>query len=234
MPSQSIETNFISLQTADGHALDVWETRPTTQPVKAGLIVVQEIFGLTDYIRTICTQLAQMGYHVMAPALFDRVQKNVILPYDEAGMTKGLDIRAKISRDAPLKDIEACLAALRQKNSALPVGVIGFCWGGYLAWRSAQSLPINAASAWYGGEIATITSPKPRCPAQLHFGDNDSHIPASDWNTIRRDCPNVPLYVYKNADHGFGCSDRPSYNAEASELAWERTLAFFAEHLQQK
>ncbi|MDF7674486.1 dienelactone hydrolase family protein [Acetobacteraceae bacterium ESL0709] len=234
MPSETVETNLIRLQTSDDHHLDVWEAKPVTHPPKAGLIVIQEIFGLTDYIRTICTQLAQTGYHVMAPALFDRIQHDAILPYDQDGLDKGLELRAKLGKEAPLKDIEACLKALRTENSAFPVGVIGFCWGGYLAWRSAQSLPINAASAWYGGDIAKIASPKPRCPVQLHFGDNDSYIPASDWDIIRTACPDIPLYIYKNAEHGFGCTDRPSYKAEACELAWERTLSFFAEHLQQK
>lgn len=234
MSEKLVETNFIKLTTTDHHTLTVWETKPDNPAPKAGLIVLQEIFGVTDYIRSTCVQLAQAGYHVMAPALFDRVEPDVILPYDQNGLETGLEIRTQLNPQDPLKDIDACLKALRQKNPSLPVGVIGFCWGGYLAWQSAQSLPVNAAIAWYGGDIAKITSPQPHCPVQLHFGEKDDYIPPSDWDIIRQSCPDIPLYIYKNTGHGFGCTDRSSYNSEASTLAWERSLAFFSDHLRQK
>ncbi|QHI95393.1 dienelactone hydrolase family protein [Aristophania vespae] len=232
MPSNPILSATAQLTSADGHSFDVFEAVQKTGKPKAGLIVVQEVFGLTDYIRNVSEQLAHVGYQVIAPALFDRVQPEAIFPYDEDGLKKGMEIYAQLDQKKALEDIEACINALRHENPERPIGIIGFCLGGSLAWKAAQSLKVDASVAWYGGEIAQNTSPEPRCPVQLHFGDNDAYVSEADLDMILDAYPDIPLYVYKNAEHGFGCTDRASFNAEASELAWERTLAFFSEKLE--
>lgn len=220
-----------SLKASDGHIFDVWEVLPPNhQKAKGAIVVLQEIFGLTDYIRRICAELASQGYHVIAPAIFDRVQKNVILPYNEEGVEKGLAFRAKLPKDGAARDIEAAIHFLKQDPS-LKIGVLGFCWGGFLAWQAAQFLEINAASCWYGGDIAQNCDPAPHCPTELHFGAEDPMIPSTDWDKISILCPQIPLYIYENAGHGFGCTERASFHKESFLLAWERTLKLFSQNL---
>lgn len=219
------------IKTSDNHSLDAWEVLPAEgKPCKGGLIVIQEIFGLTDYIRRICAALAREGYHVLAPALFDRVKKNVILPYNEKGVEEGLNIRAKLPKDGAARDIEASIDFLKQ-DPALKIGVLGFCWGGLLAWQAAQFLEINAASCWYGGDIAQNCDPAPHCPTELHFGAEDPMIPPEDWDKISILYPQIPVHIYENAGHGFGCTERDSFHKDSFLLAWERTLKLFSQNL---
>ncbi|WP_025886660.1 dienelactone hydrolase family protein [Asaia prunellae] len=221
---------LITLTAADTHHFSAYEAGDSS--ARHALVVVQEIFGLTDHIRAVCDELAEHhGYHVIAPALFDRAQRDTVLPYDAQGMKEGLALRARISPDAILADITASAHALNRHDHGKP-GIIGFCWGGLVAWQAAtRTREFAAASAWYGGGIAAESHEKPHCPVQLHFGGEDDHIPHTDITTIRENRPEVEIFVYDEAGHGFGCEDRPSFNKNARDLAHARSVTFFATHL---
>ena len=192
------------------------------------LVVVQEIFGVNPHIRKVAERLAGYGYRVIAHAIFDRVEPGMELDYTEEGMKTGLEARAKIPEEKTLLDLQAAAAAFSGK----PVGIIGYCWGGTLAWEAAtQTKFFNAASCWYGGGIAAKKHAKPNCPVQMHFGAEDHGIPLSDVEAIKAAQPGADVFVYEGAQHGFGCEARASYSARDWELAELRSLAFFAEHL---
>ncbi len=217
---------MMKLTAADGHEFQSFEAGNVNAP--RGLVVLQEIFGVNAHMRLVSERLASHGYRVLCPAIFDRAERNVELGYDTAGRDKGLELRAKIPESAVLQDIEATAAAFGDR----PVGIIGYCWGGALAWLGAtKTHKFKAAVGWYGGGIAAQKNLKPNCPVQLHFGEADSGIPMSDVASIREAQPGVEIFTYPGAQHGFGCEARPSYSPKDCELAELRSLAFFAEHL---
>jgi carboxymethylenebutenolidase len=179
-------------------------------------------------MRVVSERLASFGYRVFCPAMFDRVEPGVELGYTPEDAQKGLALRAKIPAESIVLDIEAAAAAFGDK----PVGIIGYCWGGAIAWMGAtKSHHFKAAVGWYGGGIAAMKDAAPHCPVQLHFGALDAHIPLSDVDAIKAARPETEVFVYPDADHGFGCEERASFNAAANELAELRSLAFFASHL---
>jgi carboxymethylenebutenolidase len=217
---------MMKLSAADGHEFSTFEAGNVNAP--RGLIVVQEIFGVNGHMRLVSERLAGFGYRVLCPALFDRVERDVDIGYSPADIQKGLALRAQIPEESVLADIEAAALAMGDR----PVGIIGYCWGGALAWKSAAKIPaIKAASGWYGGGIAAAKDLVPLCPVQLHFGEADTGIPMSDVEAVREAQPGVEIFVYPGAQHGFGCEARPSYSPKDAELAELRSLAFFAEHL---
>lgn len=214
------------LTAADGHSFDAFQAGDPNAP--RALVVVQEIFGVNAHIRAVAERLAGYGYHVLAPALFDRAERGVELGYDAEGVEKGKTIRGQISEADALLDIEATAAAFGGK----PVGIIGYCWGGTLAWLAATKTDkFWAASGWYGGGIAAQKDLVPNAPVQLHFGEVDRGIPLTDVEAIRVAQPGVDVFVYEGAQHGFGCEARASYSRKDWELAELRSLALFAEHL---
>ncbi|MCF3948367.1 dienelactone hydrolase family protein [Acidiphilium sp. AL] len=218
--------NMIELTASDGHKFQTYATGD--EKSLRGLVVVQEIFGVNRHMRAVSDRLASFGYRVLCPAVFDRAERGVELGYDQAGAQKGLALRARIDEADVMRDIEATVAKL----SPRPTGIIGYCWGGTIAWWGAtRSKSFKAAIGWYGGGIAATKEAQTHCPVQLHFGVKDKSIPLQDVEAIRKSHPDLPVYVYENAEHGFGCEDRPSFNAEANQLAEQRSLAFFAEHL---
>lgn len=225
---------MISLTAADTHHFAAYEAGNPESP--RAVVVVQEIFGLTGHIKSVCDELAgHHGFHVIAPALFDRVERDAVLPYDQHGLDKGLALRAKIAPDDLMADITATAHALSRHGQAR-VGILGFCWGGLVAWMGAtRTRDFAAAVSWYGGGIAAISHEKPHCPVQLHFGGEDDHIPHTDIQMIRDNTADdreaVEIFVYDGAGHGFGCEDRPSFDRAARDLAHERTVAFFMKNL---
>lgn len=217
---------MMKLTAADGHEFATFEAGNLNAP--RGLVVVQEIFGVNGHMRAVSERLAGFGYRVLSPALFDRAEKGVELGYTPDDVQKGLALRAQIPDAGVLADIEAAAAAFGDK----PVGIIGYCWGGSIAWVGAvRSSRFKAAVGWYGGGIAALKDETPNCPVQLHFGEQDHGIPLSDVEAIKAAHPEVPVFVYEGAQHGFGCEERASYSAKDCELAELRSLAFFAEHL---
>jgi carboxymethylenebutenolidase len=220
-------SNDLQLTAADGFRLDAYLAQPAGAP-RGGLIVLQEIFGVNSHIRSVADRYAAEGYLVIAPALFDRAEPGVNLGYTPEDMKAGVAIRAKVPGDKTLLDIQV---ALQHVQGAGKVGAVGYCWGGSLAWLSACSLDgLSAAIAYYGSMLPANAGLVARCPVMAHFGAHDHGIPLESVEAFRAAQPAVELHVYE-ADHGFNCDQRGSYNAAAAALAQQRSSAFFAKHL---
>jgi carboxymethylenebutenolidase len=220
----------IKLTAADGHTFDAYVASPEGTP-KAALVVVQEIFGVNAHIRSVADHFALEGYLAVAPALFDRKERGVELGYEGADMQKAMTLIPKTPDDMQkaVADTAAAVAYGRDEYKT-QVGVVGYCWGGSVAWLAAAELPIAAAVGYYGGFIAKSLEYAPKVPIMLHFGRKDDHIPMEDIEKIEAAYPEIPVYLY-DAGHGFNCSVRGSYDEPSAKLALERTLAFFAENL---
>jgi carboxymethylenebutenolidase len=219
-------SSTIELEAGDGHVLSAYRAGP---PEAAhGLVVVQEIFGMNHHMRRVCDSFAAEGYAVFAPALFDRVERGVELGYAPEDIARGREVRGRLSEEGIIADISAAADALGAKQR----GIVGYCFGGTVAWWGAtRTQRFKAAVGWYGGGIAATRNETPNCPVQLHFGETDASISLADVESIRKAQPGVEIFVYPAAGHGFGCDERASFNAEAATLAQSRTLAFFAGHL---
>ena len=212
------------LKAKDGHELDAYLAQAKGH-VKGGIVVVQEIFGVTNHIKRVADQFASHGYKVVAPAMFDRAERNVTLAYSE--IEKGREYMRKLVWPQTLADVEA---AVREARGAGSVAVVGYCWGGTVAHVAASELDIDAAISYYGGGVAKMLDKKPRCPIMYHFGDRDASIPPSDIELIKKAAPESPVHVYPGAGHGFNCDERSSYSANDAKLALERSLEFLNEH----
>lgn len=217
----------IELTAADGFKLSAYAASPE-QP-KAGVVVIQEIFGVNAHIQEVVDGYAAAGYLAVAPALFDRVERGVELGYDEAGMGRGMALAfQEIDHALALKDVAA---AVGHAATAGKVGVVGYCFGGLMTWRSACALDqVAAASAYYGGGVPNEAERQPLCPVIAHFGKLDAHIPVPDVDRFAAAQPEVEVHLY-DADHGFNCDHRGSFDASAAKLARARTLEHFNTHL---
>ena len=217
----------IELKCRDGVTIGAYVAKPSGAP-KGGLVVLQEIFGVNHHIRAVADRFAAAGYLAVAPALFDRVERNVELGYGQDDRPRAMEIRGKTKVPETLADMEAAIEVAKQGGK---VGLVGYCWGGTLAFLGACRLAgVTAAVGYYGGGIAAIASERPRIPVMLHFGALDKHIPLTDVEKIRQAQPTVPVFVY-DADHGFNCDERESYDKAAADEALERTMEFFAAEL---
>jgi carboxymethylenebutenolidase len=214
----------IELIAGDGHHLDAYLADALPKP-RGGIVVIQEIFGITRHIRAVTDQYAAAGFMAIAPALFDRVEHNVDVPYTE--MAKGFSYVQRLKNENVMLDVQA---AIDRVKSAGKVGVVGYCWGGTMAYLASARLDVAATVAYYGGGINNHTAEKPRCPIMFHFGEKDSHIPKSAVDKIRADVPAGIFNIYP-ADHGFNCTDRASYEPESAKLALQRSLEFFYKHV---
>lgn len=214
----------VTLTANDGHSFDAYVARPADQP-KAGLVIVQEIFGVNRHIRGVADGFAKDGYLAVAPAMFDRVERGIELGYDKDDVATGRAIRTKIAWDDAMNDVKAALGFLA---GAGKVGVIGYCWGGSVAWLAACRLNPAAAVCYYGGNIHDCRNEKPSCPVQFHFGEEDAAIPMDHVKAIAEANPKQEQFTYPGAGHGFNCEMRGSYHPESAALARERTLAFLA------
>ena len=219
----------IRLKAADGHALDAYLAESSGAP-RGALVLIQEIFGVNSHIHSVADDYAAQGYQVVAPALFDRVQPNLELGYNPADTAQGMKAARQIGLDMALKDVAAAIAHARAEWSALKVGVLGFCYGGSLAWLAATRLDPAAAVCYYGGQIAANANETPRCPVMMHFGAKDPHIGPAEIEKIKAAHPDLPVFVY-DAGHGFNCDQRKDYEPESARLARQRTLEFFNRHL---
>jgi carboxymethylenebutenolidase len=216
----------IQLKSADGFSFSAYIAGPAN--ATKGVVVVQEIFGVNHHIRSMADRFAAEGYAVVAPAVYDRVQREVELGYTQADIDKGREIRMKLSDADLMKDIEAAAGRLAGKK----LGIVGYCFGGTVAWWGAtRTTKFSAASCWYGGGIPGTKNETPHCAVQMHFGEKDASIPMTDVDAVRAAQPKVEVYVYEGAQHGFGCDERASYSKPDYELAQKRTLEFFAKHL---
>ncbi len=217
----------ITLTCKDGAQISAYRARPAGKP-KGGMVVLQEIFGVNHHIRAVADKYAAAGYLAIAPALFDRVERGVELGYGPEDRPRAMELRGRTKIGETLADVAAAIEAAKQGGN---VGVVGYCWGGTLAYAAAARLPgVTAAVGYYGGGIAGMAAERPRAPLMLHFGERDKHIPLSDVERIRAAQPEVPVFVYA-AEHGFNCDERESYDAAAAAEAELRTMEFFAAEL---
>ncbi len=219
----------VKLQASDGFELGAYLSKPEGDPL-AGLVVIQEVFGVNPHIRSVADKFARNGFFAVAPAIFDRIEKNVELSYEGEDMKKAMALMQKLSLEDALKDVDAALRYVQQKTGKATM-TVGFCYGGTLAWLSATRLKPAAAVGYYGGQIAKFVEEKPRVPVMLHFGREDTHIPQADVEKIQKTHPEVQIYTYEGAGHGFNCDARASYNAKAATLAFSRTLDFLKSHV---
>ena len=221
---------MIELTASDGHTLGAWRADPAGAP-KAGVVVIQEIFGVNAHIREVADDYAAQGYLAIAPALFDRSRPGVELGYDENAIAEGRDLAFAMDPDLPVRDVEA---AVQAAAGAGKVGVVGYCWGGSLTFLAACKLGVAAASSYYGGQILAALGREPdlapAAPLIMHFGEHDAGIPLDDVDRIRKTFPDAPVYMY-DAGHGFNCDHRASYDESSCRTARQRTLDFFAKHL---
>ena len=218
----------VRLRSGDGFEFAAYQALPEEAP-KAGVVVIQEVFGVNAHIRKVADGYAAAGYASVAPQIFDRVQPGLELGYGEADLERGLEIaRQKLQMPNTLADIQAALDHAAQYGR---VGVVGYCFGGLLCWLTACELRGAAAAAcYYGGGTVGEAQRKPRCPVIMHFGELDSGIPLADVEQIKAAQPEMPVHLY-HADHGFNCDHRASYHEASAVLARQRTLKFFAREL---
>lgn len=215
----------IKLTAGDGKTISGYVAEPKGKP-KGGLVVIQEIFGVNRHIRNVTDGFAAAGYYTVAPAMFDRVRPGVELGYTPDDLAHGREIRSKLSWDDVMADLKAGVDAAKKAGK---VGVVGYCFGGTVAWLAATRLGLPAVG-YYGGGIAGFANEQPKAPVMLHFGEKDAHIPLTDVEKVRAAHPKVPIHVYK-AGHGFSCDERADFDKASHEAALKRTLAFFAEYV---
>ena len=218
----------ITLKASDNFQLGAYRA-DTAGTAKAAVVVIQEIFGVNHHIRAVCDRLAGEGYVAIAPAIFDRVERNFQSGYSPDEVTVARKFIANPDWAAMLRDTQAAIDAVKTIG---PVGIVGFCLGGSVAFAAATKLTgLSAAVGYYGGVIVRFADDKPKVPTQLHFGEKDAGIPLTDVETIRAKRPDVEIHIYSGAQHGFHCDERASYDKASADMAWPRSLAFFARHL---
>jgi carboxymethylenebutenolidase len=218
----------IKLTASDNFQFVAYRADPASAP-KAAIVVIQEIFGVNHHIRAVCDRLANEGYVAIAPSIFDRIEPNFTSGYSPDEIAVARKFVANPDWAAMLRDTQAAIDAVRDVG---PVGIIGFCLGGSVAYAAATKLAgLSAAVGYYGGAIARFADDKPQVPTQLHFGEKDASIPLRDVDMIRAKRPELEIHVYPGAQHGFHCDERASYDKKSAEIAWPRSLAFFAKHL---
>jgi len=214
----------IKMKMSDGAEIGVYHVDPTGKR-RGGLVLIQEIFGLTEHIKECCDSFAAEGYEVLGPAVYDREAPGFEASYSPEDIQKAIKIaRGEHPFDLSIKDSQTCIDALKSKGK---VFITGYCYGGSVTWAAAcQCDGLAAASGYYGGNIAGMVDWQPKCPTILHFGEHDHGIPMDAVNKIKAAHPKVKVYVY-NAGHGFNSDRRTDYNPEAAKLARERTLELF-------
>ena len=218
----------VTLTASDGFRLGGYRAGLDSRS-KGAIVVIQEIFGVNSHIRNICDRLANEGYVALAPAIFDRIEPDFQSGYSPDEVAVARKFVAAPDWPAMLRDTQAAIDAVK---NAGPVGIIGFCLGGSIAYAAATKLTgLRAAVGYYGGAIVRFADDRPAVPTQLHFGEKDTGIPLTDVETIKAKRPEVEVFVYPGAQHGFGCDERASYDKASSDLAWQRSLAFFGANL---
>lgn len=217
-------SRWITLDTIHG-PVSAWQALPDG-PARAGLVVIQEIFGANAHIRGVADQYAADGYAVLAPAFFDPLEPGLELDYDTAGTARGKALVGELGVDRAVDIVDAAARALAPSGK---VGSVGYCWGGTIALLAAQRLGLPSAS-YYGARNVPFLDAPFKAPAIFHFGAQDPSIPPAAVAAHREKQPSMQVYVYP-ADHAFNREVGAHYHAPSAALARERTLAFFSENL---
>ena len=211
----------------DGFELGAYEASPSGA-AKGAVVVIQEIFGVNSHIRSVVDGYAEAGFYAIAPAIFDRLERDVQLGYTDDDMTAGIELAfQKLDMSQTLADLQATIDAAANHGK---VGVVGYCWGGAVAWIAAATAPVSAAVSYYGARIPQYLDLKPACPMQFHYGERDASIPPEAIEQVRQALPSGEFHLYP-AGHGFNCTDRTDYHAASAQLAFERSLAFLGKHV---
>ena len=218
---------WIELKPEGAGPIAAWRADPAGA-ARGGIVVIQEIFGVNAHIREVTDRFAAAGYLAVAPAIFDRIEKGFDVGYDPDFRARGMSVVGKVDFEQVLRDAAAAIAVAKEGGK---VGIVGYCFGGSVAWAAAARLagPF-AAVGYYGGQILAMKALEPKVSTMLHFGEKDQHIPVAGVRELAAAHPDVPVHIYP-ADHGFNCDHRASYDAPSAALAWDRTLEFFGKHL---
>ncbi len=220
-------SRMIELTAADGFTLAAYRADPVGVP-RGGLVVAQEIFGINSHIRSVCDGFAADGYVAIAPALFDRYERGLDIGYTPDDIARGRELKGRAQIDAAMRDVAAARDAVADAGK---VAVIGYCWGGFVAWMAAARLDgFACAIPYYGGGMLDAVGERPRCPVLAHFGERDAMIPVDGVRKLAAAHPEAQVHIYA-ADHGFNCDQRASFDAPSAKLARERTIAFLRRHV---
>ncbi len=216
--------HMIKMKMSDGAEIEVYHVEPKGVR-RGGLVLIQEIFGVTDYVKRTSDGYADEGYEVLAPAIFDREAPGLQASFAPDELQHAIKIARELHPfELSVLDSMTCIDALKAKG---PVFITGYCYGGSVTWMTAcRSDNLSAASGYYGSLIPGVASLQPKCPVILHFGEHDHGIPLEGVKKIEAAHPEVPVYIY-DAGHGFNSSDRADYNEAAANLAKQRTLELF-------
>ena len=223
--------SLIKMTARDGTEISVYEAQPVGEK-RGALIILQEIFGLNSHIRSVCDLYAQAGWHVLSPALFDPERAGIELEYTAQGVEQGRALKDQVDSRAEMDIADT----LRLIDLQLKIAVIGYCWGGSLAWRMAckpthlAEQRIAAAVCYYGGELPMLSELSPSCPVMAHFGKKDTSISMENVEHFMTAQPEVISHLY-DAGHGFNCDQRSQFSAADAALAYQRTTAFLEQHL---
>ena len=219
--------SMIRVTSRDGFEFDAYRAAPQ-RARKGGVIVIQEIFGLSDHIKEMTDRFGAEGYEAIAPSMYARAAPGFIVqPKDvAAGLARGRDLAIGNGPDNAMNDVGGVFDLLKQSGK---VCITGYCYGGTMSWLAAARIGgLAAASCYYGGNIAQMTQMEPKCPTICHFGAKDAHIPlAGAVDKIQAAHPEVPVYIY-DAGHGFARRNSSDYDAASDKLAFDRTLELFA------
>jgi carboxymethylenebutenolidase len=215
-----------TLMARDGHEFSAYLAR-ADGAARGAVVVLQEIFGVNAHIRAVVEQYAAAGFLAIAPALFDRIGRNIELGYTPRDMEQGTGYRLQVDEGKALLDIGAAINVVRHAGR---VALIGYCWGGQLTWVGAAALPVNAAVGYYTSRVWEKLDRVPKCPILLHYGERDQNIPPERIEQVRAACPQAQIHLYA-ADHGFNCDARASYDAPSAALAWQRTQDFLRQYI---
>ena len=209
----------------DGFQFEALHAAPQGQR-RGGVIVIQEIFGLDQYVHADVARWSALGFEVLAPSMFDRGQKGFTAEHDTEGLAAGVRLATGNGPDNAMSDIQACVDALKDKG---PVFIVGYCYGGTMVWLAASRCKgLSAGSSYYGGQVAGMAGLSLSCPVIIHLGRTDAHIPADDVKAkVTAAHPEVPVYIYEQSGHGFNNDGRPDSNLEDARLARQRTLDLF-------
>jgi carboxymethylenebutenolidase len=222
---------FIDIPAADGGAFKAYLAVPSSKK-GPGILLIQEIFGVNNHMRSVADGYAADGYVVLTPDIFWRTQPMFDVGYDPDSIAKGRAVRGQTDVAKMVVDLAATASALRARSDCTgKVASIGYCMGGWLSFLAAANIGVGTAVCYYGGGIDGSLAQAPRviCPILMHYGEKDEHIPLSAVEAARgafKGRSNAEIHVYEGAGHGFNCNERGSYNAAAAKIARERTLAF--------
>jgi carboxymethylenebutenolidase len=210
---------------ADGFEFGAYHAQPEGRR-RGGVVVIQEIFGIDQYVRADVERWAKLGFEALAPSMYDRVNPGMDVGHDEAGMAEAFRVMRQYDRATGLGDLQACIDYLKPKG---PVFMVGYCFGGAMTWQAAGRLDgLSAASSYYGGGVAEAADLTPKCPTICHFARKDARIPADEAKAkVTAAQPNVPVFIYENSDHGFNNDGRPGSDPDDAALARKRTLELF-------